>query len=278
MIRPSLQIDSLNLSGNLIQDFKMDWISPFIHIKKLNLNNNKLIILENVKWIQSCGLTHLYLRNNTLLQIDAEFLVYLEHLDLSFNKFFQFSVEFYRTAEELNGKNLASKLINLDFSNNQLLNLPFKHLNTVRFIHMLKLNLSHNHLNDLDNNQFDTMHNLRRLDLKWNRLERLDSNAFKGLTSLKHLDLGSNQLIDLGNSLQYLGNNLVKLILDKNKLTHVPEMSLRYCTGVKYLHLYDNRITRLEEHAFGFMSSLLELYLGGNTNFQYIISIKVLLY
>lgn len=247
----------------------MDWISLFIHIEHMNLDNNKLMILENVKWIQSCGLTHLYLRNNTLLQIDAEFLVYLEHLDLSFNKFYQFSVEFYRTAEELTEMSIASKLINLDFSHNQLLNLPFKHLNMVRFIHMLQLNLSHNHLKDLDNDQFGTMHNLRRLDLKMNRLERLDSNVFKGLSSLKHLDLSSNQLTDLGRSLQYSGESLVMLILDKNKFTHVPDESLQYCTGVKYLHLYDNRITRLNDHAFGFMSSLLEVYLGGNRNVKY---------
>ena len=98
-MKPSLQIEYLNLSGNLIKDFKMDWISPFIYIKRLNLDNNQLLILDNDNWIQSSNLTHLYLKNNDLLQVDVDLLVYLEHLDLSFNKFSQFSVEFYRPDE-----------------------------------------------------------------------------------------------------------------------------------------------------------------------------------
>ena len=98
-MKPSLQIEYLNLSGNLIKDFKMDWIIPFIYIKRLNLDNNQLLILDNDNWIQSSNLTHLYLKNNDLLQVDVDLLVYLEHLDLSFNKFSQFSVEFYRPDE-----------------------------------------------------------------------------------------------------------------------------------------------------------------------------------
>lgn len=260
-----LSIKTLNLRGNGIENFVLTRNSLFsVEIQKLDLSHNSLIILENSGWLQSCKLKHLYLSHNKLLQVDVAFFLYLDCLDLSYNEFYQFSTEFYNTITPTENEQLKSNLTRLDLSHNQLLNLPFLHLENVEFNNIYDLNISDNSLSVILNNEFSTMINLKRLSLRSNKLASVETNAFKNLQKLVILDLRSNYLTGLGDSLKDPGKSLIKLLLGHNLFQVLPRQALKWCAKVKFLNLYDNRIRNLEDFSFGFMKSLIEVYLGGN--------------
>jgi hypothetical protein len=100
----SLEIRYLNLSGNGLETFSLNssWFN--VRVEELNLERNQLMLMENTGWLETIGLSHLYLRSNQLLQVDVGFLVHLSHLDVSDNRLHQFSIEFYRTAQQRNNE------------------------------------------------------------------------------------------------------------------------------------------------------------------------------
>ena len=271
-----MRIKTLNLNGNKLTTFSIvSLINDSFHLQIENIsaayNQLSYINLENNNWVSRINLSYLNLAGNKLSQIDVSFLVYLKQLDLNSNSITSFSTEFYKTDEAKNEPYIVSRLSHLDFSYNQLVNLPFLPLEHIKFSNMRFMKLSFNRLAKLDNAEFSTMPQLRYLDIKCNRLTTIRENAFNNLLLLSQLDMSSNSISELANSIFFDPcKSLVTLVLSQNLMKHVPKSSIKYCIKVKHLYLNDNRIKVLQNYSFGFMKNLIDVYLSGNLRLNFI--------
>jgi Leucine-rich repeat (LRR) protein len=126
------------------------------------------------------------------------------------------------------------------------------------------LNISKNNLEQIVSDEFATMRSLQELILRTNRIDTIEAGGFRGLASLTELDLAENRLKQVRSDVfKDVGRTLRRLVLDANFFRRVPKAALKYCRQVVELRLFDNQVKVLEEYAFGYMGSLIEVYLGG---------------
>ncbi|XP_036595904.1 transforming growth factor beta activator LRRC32-like [Trichosurus vulpecula] len=156
-----------------------------------------------------------------------------------------------------------------------------------------QLDLSHNHLQVLQDNATEDRPNLRRLDLRGNRLEELslgallplrwlqaliladnslnqdyvsNSQALRPLGHLRFLDLSANRL-DSDMATFYVANlsSLWSLDLSNNVITHLARGAFLGSPNLLDINLSDNYILQIEAGAFGGLLQLRELSLARNS-------------
>jgi Leucine-rich repeat (LRR) protein len=221
--RQFVTIKTVDLSNNLIQNLNLSDFKLLVNLKELNLSNNLLKFIDkqffsyfnfNILNFSQCQLdnyslaymvtpqlTDLDLSGNNLSQVqikqtltkmkslilknvtlagsfDWRRLPNLLILDLSFS-FFKFELRFFNLLQELTlrGANISSLDILLQLGN----------LN-----HLVKLDLSFNELEMIQNEDSIHFMSLKTLDLSSNRIESIMSNSFASLHSLSELNLESN--------------------------------------------------------------------------------------
>ncbi|GAB6026284.1 hypothetical protein CHUAL_012491 [Chamberlinius hualienensis] len=89
------------------------------------------------------------------------------------------------------------------------------------------LDLSYNHLSNLDGDIFDNLHNLVELNLQGNPFGTLDPStqlAIITLTSLTKLNLADTGLAEIPKSLSNVVKHLVELNLESNRFQDVPQV------------------------------------------------------
>ncbi|CAL8091708.1 unnamed protein product [Orchesella dallaii] len=135
---------------------------------------------------------------------------------------------------------------------------------------VLKLDLSHNRLQNLTNTALANMGRLVELDLSFNELLFLEPNTFEPLKMLRVLNLGSNLL---GMELFYMEDyilslknleRLEELDLSNSSLPDFPEYLINGTTHLKKLKLRDNLIQFISSGVFEEMHELTALDLSGN--------------
>uniref|UniRef100_A0A6Q2X368 Ig-like domain-containing protein n=1 Tax=Esox lucius TaxID=8010 RepID=A0A6Q2X368_ESOLU len=102
------------------------------------------------------------------------------------------------------------------------------------------LDLNHNHLMELKEGSFATLHRLESLRLAHNSLKYLEAGTFQNSSALRQLDLSSNQL-------------------DKVEVHYFLEL-----TGLEELLLFNNRIVRVESKALAVLGNLRKAYISHN--------------
>lgn len=200
-------------------------IKSFALLESLQLNGN-----PNIKFPAEIGtlssLTDLDLSNNLLTSVPPEIwnLSSLTILDLGYNKL---------TALPNEIENLTA-LTQLDLSRNQLTELP---------------------------SELWEQKNLTSLSLTGNLLISLPSEIDK-LTALRSLSLYDNQLTTLPSEIGNL-HTLTSLSVGNNNFTTVPA-ELRSLTNLRSLNLSDNQLSNIPLDIIDNLSSLNQLYTGGN--------------
>jgi Leucine-rich repeat (LRR) protein len=150
------------------------------------LSSNKI---RNVEYIDFETLVHLNLSNNKLARFEYDFfrncydfLLAVQQIDLSRNRFESLNVSLYR-------------LVNLEY-----LNLAHNRLTILRgnlFVNqkiLKKLDLSQNRLTFLNSSLFSSFNYLTFLNLSSNLDGSMHSNQFSALVSLVYLDLSNNSV------------------------------------------------------------------------------------
>ena len=112
------------------------------------------------------------------------------------------------------------KLISLDLSNN-LNSLDDLMAKINSFTTMESLNISHNKILLLKENQFNGLNELNVLDLSFNEIFYFELNAFKGLNNLKDLNLSNNHFTEIEHFMNL--PNLQSINLDFNKINKIKE-------------------------------------------------------
>ena len=178
----TIEIKSLDLSFNKLDNINIEIKS----IIKLNLSNNRLLILKE----------------NQFSKLNK-----LEILDLSYNELFYIELNaFY-------GLNNVLQVLYLQ--NNHLTELYQNNLDNLQ--QLKYINFDSNKINKIRNNVFTSMTNLQNISFQYNRLETIEAEAFKGLKNLQDLSFNRNKLTSFDHVI--LESQLENLNLSFNKFT-----------------------------------------------------------
>ncbi|XP_067442221.1 amphoterin-induced protein 3 [Thunnus thynnus] len=125
------------------------------------------------------------------------------------------------------------------------------------------LDLSHNHLVELEGGCFGGLSRLETLRLAHNQLTTIQPGAFRNASGalLRHLDLSSNQLHVLEQHYFQELPGLEELLLFNNRIIHVESRALAGLGGLRRAYLSHNRLTdfpffTIQEHSHPHLSML----------------------
>ena len=225
-LSPSLTRDMfsllhLDLSHNMIDNLRPEFLETLPNLQKLRVASNKLSSLSLSPSLFQ--LRELDLSDNKLVKIDSDNLAGLEsltHLSLAANQI--------QTIHSATFRN-ASQILVLDISDNQLMSLPesLKYLDNLQ-----SLDVGNNYISQVENDSpFSSMSGLWRLQIHGNRIRNISHDVFSNLKTLQIIDLSRNEIshIERGTFDQ---NKLLRAIrLDGNQIgeidgvfTNLPEL------------------------------------------------------
>ncbi|XP_053383916.1 toll-like receptor 3 [Mercenaria mercenaria] len=122
-------------------------------------------------------------------------------------------------------------------------------ISNVKFIgDIYSIGLVNISLKSLSNDTFRNVRGLIRLDLSYNELETINQNAFQMLTNLKYLQLGNNKLTVLHPEMFNWLHNLLILDLSHNKIKILNQGQFKHLTKLEILSLENNSITELPDN------------------------------
>ncbi|XP_034110226.1 chondroadherin-like [Drosophila albomicans] len=309
---PDLGWITMNDCG--LEQLEKSYFSIHRRMLQIRVSHNKLKFISKGVFENLFQLVYVYLDHNDLTHLELPHMTYLRDLYLGHNKLDDFncdcphllllylndnqlthvdSTSFQQLPELLElqlsgnlitdiGKNTfqsLTKLRTLNLSRNALTSLPadvFGSSIEQQFT-LQQLDLSHNNINVLFENQFELLGGLQLLDLSGNKIAVLKSAHFAGLISLRHLYLGSNDNMELrGHTFETLKQletlDLSHIGLDilgphlfgyKQEETESIYYYLRMA-HMRKLNLNGNKLQHLHLRTFAKLSSLKELYLSNN--------------
>ncbi|XP_008200932.1 protein toll isoform X2 [Tribolium castaneum] len=126
-----------------------------------------------------------------------------------------------------------------------------------------QLILSDNAIDDLDENFFTNMPQVKLLDLKNNRI-KLTKSTFKNLQFLQHLDLSSNNIKFVPHGAFQELETLTTLNLFDNQLTKIDDFTFAGLSNLQSLELSANKIQTISENAFATLKNLTRINLSNN--------------
>ncbi|VDK66096.1 unnamed protein product [Onchocerca ochengi] len=223
----------------------------------LDLSSNRIAEIEEDNLLGLVSLTHLYLLNNSIYQVDMgtfEATPKLQELHLGKNLLIEVPLALGR----------LFKLRYLDLSNNQI-SKTYKFLFN-KLPHLQTLNFRKNKLASIDSYIFSDMPRLIELDLSFNTIDYLAEDAFSKCPKLRQLDLSGNYLTNFNGAIHELQNlkrlnasfNMIQLLQwDEfpSTMTHL-EMTNNQITllgatqqqsRIRHIQLQRNRIMALTD-------------------------------
>ena len=220
------QLNNLDLSYNYLSSLS-NMFTYVSSIVLLNLNHNRIeLINEN----------------------DFDFLIDIQDLSMSNNRIIHISDKAFFS---------LNKIKFLDLSFNQLTEFNDTDMTSLEFI-----NLNNNNLKKLDQEFCTYKTHLKKATFSTNKIENLNG-IFDECIRLEYLDLSANNLYSLKNMFNS-SLNLLKLILDKNKLTEIGENDFSSLKSLVLLSISNNNIYQIHENAFNSLVNLKRLDLSKN--------------
>ena len=178
-------------------------------------------------------------------------------------------------AISINNITWLPNLETLDIADNKISDINF--LKTkYEWTKLTSLNLSNNTINQINNNTFSRLSNLKNLDLSKNTIWTIDNTSFAWLSNLETLYLNWNNITTLPSNLFNWFNKLLTLDLKDNKITQLKWCTFCGLTKIKTLDLQNNKISSIttDSNASPFdnfatnsevsSSDSIKIYLSGN--------------
>lgn len=185
------QLVQLDLSSNSLANVSCSLIKSLGLLQNLDLSNNRLSSVDDCL-LNKDKLTNLLLANNQISSLGANKFAVLIDVDLSRNQFEKFPVFSFDPIEYSH----LDKLRTLDLSWNRIRELP-ELSEMIKLKSLVRLELSHNLIERLDDHLFETFLNLEYVSFAYNQLTFIASGTLDGLISLKYLNLSSNPIVDI---------------------------------------------------------------------------------
>ncbi len=214
-----LEITSLVIFTHNTIEVILNNLYKFVNLKKLNLNNNKIIDIKGLDNL--VNLQQLYLSNSKISEIKGlEKLVNLQELYLSYNNI-----------TEIKGLDNLVNLQKIHLHNNKITEI--KGLDNL--VNLQKIELTTNDITEIKG--LDSLVNLQKLHLCFNKITEI--KGLNNLVNLQILQLSYNKITEI----KKLDNlvNLQILNLYNNKITELP-LSLCNFRNIIYFTYYNNPI------------------------------------
>lgn len=299
-----VNVESIQFGKDSIEYLEKDIFSRTLKLKKLDLQENSILSLDNGFLIPLKNLTNLSLQNNkieSLRNMSLFGLVSLIDLNLENNQINKIEDWSFSNLNKLTSLNLCqnniSYLTKATFTGlKSLTNLSLKFnrisiekLETSIFENLEKivyLDLSFNLIHSIPNNVFGKLNFLTNLNLNNNFLKMIDEKMLVGLYSLINIAVNFNQIISINEETfsmcckkiktWSLNSNLIetawflfsnvseRVDLSSNLIKMIKKDSLKKLNFVLYLILNDNKIETIETNSFEKFSTMIFLDLSKN--------------
>lgn len=253
------RLEVLNLSRNLLADFRSAAFDGLNQLKDLNLSRNAFTYLPESAFSNLPTLETLNLSRNRIRSIDAAAFDLMPHevsqldtLDLGYNRL--------RKLEDFVFEELIN-LTSLQLHNNELRALNEYTLSGL--VDLKQLNLGHNDIETVHASAFSNNSKLTHLRMHANEIESLPEEVFSNLTELKLLNLSHNRFEEFPNVLSAL-SNLRVVTVSENDLTTLPANAFEHNTELTHVYLSGNDISSLPSGAFSGLAKLRSLSLAKN--------------
>ena len=253
------RLEVLNLSRNLLGDFRSGAFDGLDQLKDLNLSRNAFTYLPELAFSNLPTLQTLNLSRNRIRGIDAaafdlmpDEVSQMKTLDLSHNQL--------RELEDFVFEELIN-LTSLQLHNNELTALNEYTLSGL--VDLKQLNLGHNDIETVHASTFSDNSKLTHLRMHANEIGSLPEEVFSNLTELKLLNLSHNRLEEFPNVFSAL-SNLRVVTVSENDLTTLPANAFEHNAELTHLYLSGNDISSLPSGAFSGLAKLRSLSLAKN--------------
>ena len=288
-------LTSLSLGENRLETLPEEIFSGLDSLERLEIPGNALSTLPPDVFSGLSSLTRLDLRGNALTELpDGIFsgLTNLETLWLNGNSLTELPEAAFRDLSSLVDLNLGSNSLTalaqgifdglnalraLKLHENSLTELPgglFLELSEpeefvpiggpTRAARLETIWLQGNRLNELPEDAFQGLGNLRALLLDGNSLTTLPQGVFQGLSRLQLLRLGDNSFTSLPAEVFRELESLERLSMERNRLTTLPASVFNGLSRLAGLNLSLNSLASLPPDIFQGLRQLEELHLDGN--------------
>ena len=140
-------------------------------------------------------------------------------------------------------------------------------LSTNVFTHLsqcINLDLTDNHISEIELGALNGLENLRNLSLAQNQLTVISSNIFSPLSPCTQLNISSNYISELQTGTFNGLDNLQTLLLDGNNLRLIPPNIFSPLTSCRKISLRKNAISEIHSESFIGLENLRYLYLEDN--------------
>ncbi|CAF1367572.1 unnamed protein product [Adineta steineri] len=246
------KLETIDLTGNPIDNLPETLVEcRQLYEFKINyktfyklLDNYMLELIDEGK-IRSEHIPQVIYELESLLVLDLNHtklnFISNEHTLLNLNELYLAHNSFTDIPESLS---TMDQLKLLDMSHNRIQNIP-EHFIKIKRLEIL--NLSNNNLTILPSN-IAQLTTLKKLIVSHNQIDTIET-GFSQSQSLTGLDLSYNKLTFVSDEICYL-KNLETLDLRYNQLVSLP-LSMRHITGLKKMHMFDDRFQRFGLHLSG---------------------------
>ena len=142
----------------------------------------------------------------------------------------------------------------LNLAYNKLKKLNFQAFDKVGTLVHLKLDMSHNKMNNLRSNRttnFPTSSNIMDLDLSWNNISMIETGFFDPVQNvLKVLNMSHNGLTQVNENNVGSLRKLFSIDLSYNRLTEVEKSTFFHTKRLYAVYLSYNNLTKLDQSLF----------------------------
>ena len=251
--------DSANLDDKGIED--LDGVSQLTKASQINLNGNKLTVIDDGEFDGLTSLEELRLSGNQIMNIergDFDGLTNLQHLRLAVNEI---------TSIETGSFAGLSSLETLDLVGNRFPVIERGMLQGLDNLKTLYLGIAiapPSQIASIENGAFEGLANLEALFIDRSQLTRIDNGDLAGLSNLQHLGLEYNQITSIECGAFKGLAELEVLELLSNRLTNIQAGAFDELASLQSLSLNSNTIAQLEPRSFEDLSSLRSLWVSRN--------------
>ena len=182
-------LNEVNISGNLLKELEEDTFVNLPILEVLDLSHNNLVSIKNGAFNAIPRLKKLLLHHNRLSSYKGDFFANMENdtdlhtLDLSYNELTYLYPESFIHHPQLTF---------VDFSNNKFSFFPTQFIRGL--VYLKQLNLNHNLIKVIDEEDFANLRMLQDLDLSYNEVADVKETAFQNSSQLQRINLSHNKI------------------------------------------------------------------------------------
>ncbi|KZS08454.1 Chaoptin [Daphnia magna] len=282
-----VSLQSIDLSNNRITSLPDDFFHLMKEIRSINLQDNAIekIPLQMLNNDHTPNLVNVSLSFNFINAIEAQTFSDLPHLkilNLEENKITRIAKGAFQNIENLEYISLDGNMIStieseafhnlpkletLNLGHNSLEKLSFDWLDQVGTLSAIKLDVSHNLIQQLSSNRtgWSSYSSIRSLDLGYNNISFISRNYFEPIrSSLTHLVLHHNQLRNISRDVYSDMQHLLWLDISNNNIQLVDSDAFANAKSLQVLLLDHNDISEIYQDMLSRSSTLRVINISHN--------------